>query len=161
MHDDKVFKKLFCAEGNLDEQIKAMFQFNALVEKKKKLDDVKSKINVSKYVGVFARRFFKDSIVKVRCTKPKSQNILTVHLTRKDDKCEYLKKVLCPDLVKYGYNEWLEIANIVKGHHGIHSQELNLTLNVMINKVQNLNLILTDASTSTSISIPSPVVSSR
>lgn len=66
MHDYKVFKKMVSTGGNLDEQKKVMFRFNVLVVKRKKWDDVKANINVSKYVGVFSRRFFKDSIVKLR-----------------------------------------------------------------------------------------------
>ncbi|CAI9290674.1 unnamed protein product [Lactuca saligna] len=105
--------------------------------------------------------FYKDPIMKVTYTKPKSKKILTVHLTRKYDKGEYPSKALCPDLVKNRYNRWLEIANIIKGHQGIHSQELYLALNLMMNKVWNLNLVLTDTSTSYSTSNHPPTTLSR
>lgn len=55
----------------------------------KKLDDVNTKINLSKYIDVYKRRLSKYPIVKVRCTKPRSQTVLTMNLSRKDDIGEY------------------------------------------------------------------------
>lgn len=44
-----------------------------------------------------------------------------MHLNRKDSKGEYLDKVFVFDLVKFEYNMWLEIQDIIKNHKGIHA----------------------------------------
>lgn len=83
-----------------------------------------------------------------------------MHLTRKDDEGDYTETVPYPDLVKYGYSKWFEITNIIMGHQGIQSQELKIAQNLMMNKVQNVNIIPTHASTLTSTSRPPFSVSS-
>lgn len=63
---------------------------------------LKRKINRSTYVDVFLRTFSFDPIVKVICTKPKGEKILTLHLSRRDSNGEYHERILIFKLVKYG-----------------------------------------------------------
>lgn len=118
-------------EGSLVEQRKELQLFNDEVEKKNKVEEILTKIDHSKYVDFLLRRFSLDPIVKVRCPKPKEQKIRTMHLTRRDSKGEYPKKIRVSNLVKYGYSKWLEIHGIIKKHKGIHVHELKLTLILM------------------------------
>lgn len=46
INDDKVVKNMVSIKVNLDEQKRVTLQFNALVEKKNKLEDINTKVNL-------------------------------------------------------------------------------------------------------------------
>lgn len=52
-----------------------------------------------------------------------------------------LKLYFSRELVKYGYNEWIQIQKIIAKHKGIHAQEVKLGLQQLINKFKKLNLV--------------------
>lgn len=54
---------------------------------------------------------------------------------------EYIEVVFARELFKYGYNEWIQIQDIIDKHKGIHAQEVKLALQQLISKVNKLNLV--------------------
>lgn len=99
-----------------------------------------SKLNVrtdrKKFGYVLARRSKIDPMIKVGCTKPKNES-LNIHLVRKKMDYEYIEVVFARELFKYGYNEWIQIQDIIDKHKGIHAQEVKLALQQLISKVNN------------------------
>ena len=133
---------LVTTEGTRTKQIDCFKQFDYQVTKKARVNDILVKMDKAKYQDVLSRRKGEDAIVSVRCTKPKTMKILTLHLKRQDPRSgQYPEVIPVTDLAKYGYTEWLEIQGLSKNHKGILSQELNLALTLLISKVRNLGLI--------------------
>lgn len=62
--------------------------------------------------------------------------MLKVHLIRKKVEYEYIKIVFAHELVKYGYNEWIQIQDLISKNKSIHAEELKFALQQMINKVK-------------------------
>lgn len=103
-HDSiKTIPKVASTEGIMVEHMIVIKLFNVEFDKKN-VEEILTKINRSKYDDVLQRIFCPNDIVKFRCTKPKSEKILTVQLTIIDSKGEYPEKIHVSDLVKYGYN---------------------------------------------------------
>lgn len=86
--------------------------------------------------------------MKARCIKRKGEKILLLQLSRRKYDVEYPNDVLITNLVMYGYNEWLEMDSILKYHKGIHSHELRMAMESIINKARQLKLVLDPASSS-------------
>lgn len=104
-HDSiKTIPKVASTEGIMVEHMIVIKLFNVEFDKKSKVEEILTKINRSKYDDVLQIIFCPNDIVKFRCTKPKSEKILTVHLTIIDSKGEYPEKIHVSNLVKYGYN---------------------------------------------------------
>lgn len=139
--------KIASSDNSFVNNMVAIKHFDVGVENKKKVEDILTMIDRSKCDDVLHRIFSLNPIVKVRCSKPKGERIIIVHLIRRDSKGEYSKKIHVSNLIRYGYSEWLEILVIIKSHKGIHAQELKLAIILMINEIRNLNLVpIPDAS---------------
>ncbi|KAL4591131.1 hypothetical protein LXL04_004081 [Taraxacum kok-saghyz] len=83
-------KKVISSKGGIKPQLDSLSRFEEEVaKKKKKIGDILIKIDRSNYADVHTRRCNPDPIIKVRCTKPKTDNILTLHRTRKGSYLAY------------------------------------------------------------------------
>ena len=70
---------------------------------------------MKKFGDVLARRTNPDPIIKVRCTKPRNE-LLKLHLVRKKTEYEYTEVIFACEQVKFGYNEWMQIQEIIVKH---------------------------------------------
>lgn len=111
-----------------------------MVTQRKRVSELNVHIDMKKFENVLVQRIKSNPIMKVRCNKPKEER-LKVHLIRKKTKYEYSEILFSRELVKYGYNEWIQIQDIITKHKGIHTEELKLALQQMINKLKRLNLV--------------------
>lgn len=55
---------------------------------------------------------------------------------RKKVEYEYTEVIFARELVKYGYNEWIQIHEIISEHKGVNAQEVKLAIQTLINKVK-------------------------
>ncbi|CAI9280263.1 unnamed protein product [Lactuca saligna] len=97
-------------------------------------------INQKKFGNVLRRRYQPDPIIKVIRTKPKNK-CLKLHMVKEKAEDEDIEVIFARELVKYGYNEWIQIQEIISKHKGIHAQEVKLAIETLINKVKKLNLV--------------------
>ena len=88
----------------------------------------------NRFANVQQKHFNPDPIIRVRCTKPKKDKMLTLHITRNGPVQKYTEVIFASELPKYGFSEWTQIQDIVASHKGIHAQELKLALNSLIEK---------------------------
>ncbi|CAI9280910.1 unnamed protein product [Lactuca saligna] len=69
-----------------------------------------------------------------------------MHLTRDDDNgqavVQYIKVLFVNELVKFGYNEWFQLLELVKKQKGKYTKELRLVLEKLIKKVKGLDSVL-------------------
>ena len=142
--DVETIKSIVSCEDGLKHQLDSLYQFKEEVAKKKTIKDIMLKIDRSKYIDVHIKRSKPDPIIRVRCTKPKKDKKLAMLLIRKSHDQSYTEVIFVRELLKYGYNEWIKILDIIKNHKGIHAQELKLTLDILINKVKGLDLVLAE-----------------
>ncbi|CAI9265373.1 unnamed protein product [Lactuca saligna] len=99
-------------------QIESLNKFIIKMSKEKVAhENAISRLERSRFRYVLTCRSDHDAMVKVRCTNPKTERILTVYITRrgnKDEVVEQYNKVLSSyDLVKFRYIEWLQIVELV------------------------------------------------
>ncbi|CAI9285240.1 unnamed protein product [Lactuca saligna] len=121
-----------------DNQVKKIFNNN--VEKQDIVLDLNDRINRKNFRDVMTRRTKPDPIIKVRCTKPKNKS-LKLYLIRKKVKFSYTDVALSRELVKFCYNEWMQILEIIDQHKGVHAQEVKLAVQHLLNKLKKLNLV--------------------
>ncbi|CAI9272071.1 unnamed protein product [Lactuca saligna] len=114
--------------------------FNNNVEKQQIFSDRNDQIDRKKFGDVLTRRSKLDPIIKVRYTKPRNES-LKLHLVRKKIEYEYIEVVFSRELVNFGYNEWMQIQEIIDKHKGIHAQEVKLAIQQLLSKVKKLNLV--------------------
>lgn len=71
------------------DQIEHLNRFNELMKKDKVIQEsVITKLERTRFRNVLTKRKHFGPIIKVRCTKPKDEKVLTVHLTRRGDKVQ-------------------------------------------------------------------------
>ncbi|CAI9279662.1 unnamed protein product [Lactuca saligna] len=99
-------------DGRLNVQSEYLQRFNNIVAQKKRVSELCDKIDKKKFGEVIGRRSVLDPIINVMCTKPKDES-LKIHLVRMKTKYEYIEVVFSRELVKYGYNEWIQIQEII------------------------------------------------
>ena len=80
--DAEVAKEFAAEEGGEDSQRKQLFRFKEEIARKKKIGNILDKMDLKRYADVHERRINPDPIIRVRCTKPKKDKILTMHITR-------------------------------------------------------------------------------
>lgn len=76
---------------------------------------------------------------------PKLKKILTVYIIRHGDKGkvvgQYIEFLSSRDVVKSGYNEWLQLLELVNKKKGKYVEKLTLVLERLITKVKDLYLV--------------------
>ena len=82
-----------------------MFHFEEEAAKKKKLGSILDKMDEKRFADVQKKRFNPDPIIRVRCTKPKRDKMLTLHITRNGPIQKYTEVIFASELPKYGVNE--------------------------------------------------------
>ena len=97
------------------------------MEKYHRGSDLNNQIHRKKFGDVLTCRSNPDPIIKVRCTKPGTES-LKLHLVRKKTKYEYTEVVFARELVKFGYNEWMRILEIINKHKSVHAQEVKFSI---------------------------------
>ena len=120
----KLVQELVSADKNVsvqktDDQVKKIFNNN--VEIQHIVSNLYDQIDRKKFGDVLTQRTKPDPIIKVRCTKPHTDS-LKLHLVRKKSEYEYTKVVFARELVKFGYNEWMQILEIINKHKSVHAQ---------------------------------------
>ncbi|KAL4586416.1 hypothetical protein LXL04_011052 [Taraxacum kok-saghyz] len=139
--DDDVVKEIAAEEGGESSQLKALHQFEAAAAKKQKISNILDRMDAKRYANVQNKRYNPDPIIKVRCTKPKREKRLSLHITRAGPVQQYTESLFASELQKYGLSVWLQIKNIIATHQGINAKELKIALNQLIENCQRLKLI--------------------
>ena len=80
--DAEVVKKVAAEQGGKASQRKTLFHFEEEAVKKKKIGSILYRMDDKRFAGVQNRRFNPVPIIRARCTKPKKDKILTLHITR-------------------------------------------------------------------------------
>nr|KAJ0196696.1 hypothetical protein LSAT_V11C700362690 [Lactuca sativa] len=108
---------------------------------KPKSDSVLDRIDRKRFEDVLRRRVCGDKIIKVKASKPHSEKILTLLITRQGPQHSYTEVVKRDELIKYGYTEWMELLELASKQTSAHSSELTCALHLLIKKVQRLDLV--------------------
>ncbi|CAI9300651.1 unnamed protein product [Lactuca saligna] len=142
---ERLFAKLAQALASADvqsinNQVKKIQIFNNGMGKKNRVLELNDRINRKKFGDVLTRRTNPDPIIRVRYTKPRNK-YLKLHLVRKNTEYEYTEVVFARELVKFGYNDWIQIQEIINKHKGSHAQEVTLAIQQLLNKVKKLNRV--------------------
>ncbi|CAH1415302.1 unnamed protein product [Lactuca virosa] len=146
------------ATGTMVDQIEHLKNFNIEMSKKKKAQESAiTKLEQSRFGDMLTRRSDPDPIIKVKCTKPKTERMLTLYITRRVEKGkaagQYTEVLSSQDLVKLGYNEWLQLLELVNKKKGKYFEELRLVLERLITKVKDLALVLNTSNKTSSSSV--------
>nr|KAJ0194309.1 hypothetical protein LSAT_V11C800413730 [Lactuca sativa] len=80
-------------------------------------------------------------IIKVKASKPRSEKILTLLITRQGPQHSYIEVVKRDEMIKYGYSEWMKLLELASKQTSAHSSELTCALHLLIKKVQRLDLV--------------------
>ncbi|CAI9260052.1 unnamed protein product [Lactuca saligna] len=112
--------------------------FNNNMDKQHIVSNLYNQINRKKL-----ERFLRKNpnpIIRVRCTKPKNDS-LKLHLVRKKTEYEYTEVMFAHQLVKFSYNKWMQILEIINKYKSVHAQEVKLEIQQLLNKVKKPNLV--------------------
>ena len=132
--DADVVKEIAAEEGGEASQLETLHRFEAAAAKKQKISKVLDRMDAKRFTDVQQKRYNPDPIIRVRCTKPKREKRITLHITRAGPVQQYTETLFASELKKYGLTEWLQIKDIIATHKGIHAQELKVALNQLIEK---------------------------
>ena len=135
-------KEIAAEKGGEASQLETMQKFEAAAAKNRKVSNVLDWMDAKRFANVQQKRSNPDPIIKVRCTKPKREKRLTLHITRAGHVQRYTETIFASELQRYGLSEWLQIQDIIANHKSIHAQELKVALSHLIEKCQRLKLIL-------------------
>ena len=80
--DAEAAKEIAAEEGGEASQLETLQKFAAAAAKKKKISSVLDRVDAKQFANVLQKRSNPDPIIKVRCTKPKQEKRLTLHITR-------------------------------------------------------------------------------
>ena len=86
-----------------------MFHFEEETAKKKKIGSILDRMDEKRFAGVHKRRFNPDPIIRVRCTRPKKDKILTLPITQNGHLQKYTEVIFASELPKYGLSKWMQI----------------------------------------------------
>lgn len=95
--------------------------FNIDLAKRNRVSELDDRTNRRKFRNVVGQRYQPDPIIKLICTELKNDS-LKLHMVRKNSELGYTK------LVKYGYNVWIQIQEIISKHKCVHTQEVKLAI---------------------------------
>lgn len=90
------------------DQVNKIKLFNNNMEKQNMVSGLNDRIDRNNFGDVLNKRTNHDAIIKVRCTKPSNES-LNYQLVRKKSEYEYTEVVFSHELIKFGYNEWMQI----------------------------------------------------
>jgi hypothetical protein len=90
---------------------------------------------------VFKRRASIDKIIKVKASKPRAEKVLTLFITRQGPMGVYTEVLKRDALIALGYTEWEELLELARKQTSALSSELMLALQMLIKKVQRLELV--------------------
>nr|KAJ0202042.1 hypothetical protein LSAT_V11C600336070 [Lactuca sativa] len=137
------------AKGSFEAQFQKFLEFQSkaqssqpsTVSSKPKADNVLDRIDRKRFEDVFKRRMCEDKIIKVKASKPRSEKILSLLITRQGSQHSYTEVVKRDELIRYGYSEWMELLDLASKQTSAHSSELTYALHLLIKKVQRLDLV--------------------
>ena len=104
----KLAQALASIDERTNDQVKKIELFNNSVEKKHRVSELNEQIERKKFGDVLTQRTNLDPTIKVRCTKTRNES-LKLHLVRKKSEYEYTGVVFASELIKSGYNKWMQI----------------------------------------------------
>ena len=140
--DSAFIKRKLKDMGTFEEQIEVFNRFKRNVKVK---ESALTRLERAKYRNIEKRRVSIDEILKVRATKPASERILKITITRRDPKGGiYTEVAYVTGLGKYGYIEWMQMLKCIEKQKGKNAVELREALNRLITKVKGLGLIAAD-----------------
>ncbi|CAI9292359.1 unnamed protein product [Lactuca saligna] len=105
--------------------IKVKKIFKNDMEKQHIVSYLNDRIDRRNFRDVLTRRSKPDRIIILICTKARNES-LKLHLVRKKTKYEYNEVFYAHELVKFGYNKWIQIQEIIDKYKGVHAQEVKL-----------------------------------
>ena len=98
--DVEVVKDIAAEEGGEATQLESLQQFEAAAAKKRKLSNVLDRMDAKRFANVQQKRFNPDHVIRVRCTKPKQEKILALHITRAGPVQQYTEVIFANELPK-------------------------------------------------------------
>lgn len=110
------------------------------MSKQHRVSELNDRIKRKKFGVVLARISKHDSITRIKCSKPKYK-LLKLQIVKKKTEYEYTKVIFTREVVKFSYNEWIQIQEIIDKHKDMHDQEVKLTIQQLFKKVKKLNLL--------------------
>nr|KAJ0201364.1 hypothetical protein LSAT_V11C600326050 [Lactuca sativa] len=147
--DESLIQHKLQAKGSFEAQMQKFLEFQSKAQSsqpptgssKPKADSVLDRIDRKRFEDVFNRRMCGDKIIKVKASKPRSEKILTLLITRQGSQHSYTEVVKRDELIRYGYSEWMELLDLASKQTSAHSSELTCALHLLIKKVQRLDLV--------------------
>nr|KAJ0211621.1 hypothetical protein LSAT_V11C400205910 [Lactuca sativa] len=147
--DESLIQHKLQAKGSFEAQMQKFLEFQSKAQSsqpssgssKPKADSVLDRIDRKRFEDVLNRRICGDKIIKVKASKPRSEKILTLLITRQGSQHSYTEVVKRDELIRYGYSEWMELLDLASKQTSSHSSELTCALHLLIRKVQRLDLV--------------------
>nr|KAJ0210324.1 hypothetical protein LSAT_V11C400198580 [Lactuca sativa] len=147
--DESLIQHKLQAKGSFEAQMQKFLEFQSKAQSsqppsgssKPKADCVLDRIDRKRFEDVLNRRICGDKIIKVKASKPRSEKILTLLITRQGSQHSYTEVVKRDELIRYGYSEWMELLDLASKQTSAHSSELTCALHLLIKKVQRLDLV--------------------
>nr|KAJ0220991.1 hypothetical protein LSAT_V11C200057280 [Lactuca sativa] len=147
--DESLIQHKLQAKGSFEAQMQKFLEFQSKAQSsqppsgpsKPKADSVLDRIDRKRFEDVLNHRICGDKIIKVKASKPRSEKIHTLLITRQGSQHSYTEVVKKDELIRYGYSEWMELLDLASKQTSAHSSELTCALHLRIKKVQRLDLV--------------------